>query len=96
MSAIDFKASGRLVDSVEVSPGFFVVLIDREDPIPGFRYVVSTYWNSATCWNSGNYCGTTDEALEEYGKLARSEFDRALSERTALLRHIGRLFANAK
>lgn len=79
-SSIDYSADGKLLAAVEFKPGRFVVLVDREDIVPGFRFVVASYRSGDNCWSCGEYRGTVESAREAFREKAVERFADAVSD----------------
>ena len=79
-SSIDYSADGKLLASVEFKPGRFVVLVDRQDTVPGFRFVVASYRSGDNCWSCGDYRGSIESARVAFREKAIERFGDCISD----------------
>lgn len=79
MSDINYSADGKLLTSVEFAPSRFVILVDREDVVPGFRFVVATYRAGSDFWHCGEYRGTVESARSAFHERALEMFSETIN-----------------
>jgi len=80
MSGINYSADGKLLASVEYAPGRFIVLVDREDNVPGFRFVAASYRSGDSCWSYADYRGSIESARVAFREKAVERFGDCISD----------------
>lgn len=69
MDFINYQARGTLFAAHRTHPGKFIILVNTgSDTQP---WVVSTYNNGATTWESGTYKSRHEDALKEFNEQVR-------------------------
>lgn len=79
-SSVDYRGDGKLLAAVQVAFNRFVILVDREDSVPGFRFVVATYRSGDSSWYSSDYRGCVKTAREAFRKKAVDCFSETITD----------------